>query len=225
MLKIVSKYNTNLSAVRFSGRLLEQMPIRYHIGAIYPMRQLLTSHCGKCIPNVHNVHTVGDTIPLIHQFHNDHQNHTQRANCPCHTCTNIRTQTTCKNPAKCQTTAQTLLENLNIKWNPNTHTPINDPTLTQHQQEKNRHAHLDNSALTFNPSVTTGPDISEGFHTFTNPNSPSCEPAHQCAAGTAVAREAVTVYTDGSCIRNGDADAQPGSGVWYGPNNPQNLSL
>ncbi|KAF6747265.1 hypothetical protein DFP72DRAFT_747663, partial [Ephemerocybe angulata] len=35
----------------------------------------------------------------------------------------------------------------------------------------------------------------------------------------------VTVYTDGSCTKNGSAIAKAGSGIWYGPNNPRNTSI
>ncbi|KAI0686285.1 ribonuclease H-like protein, partial [Cytidiella melzeri] len=45
------------------------------------------------------------------------------------------------------------------------------------------------------------------------------------APGTAVAREAVTIYTDGSCINNGDFNARAGAGVWYGLNDARNLSI
>ncbi|KAF8897701.1 ribonuclease H-like protein, partial [Infundibulicybe gibba] len=31
-----------------------------------------------------------------------------------------------------------------------------------------------------------------------------------------------TIYTDGSCINNGDDDAQAGSGIWYAPNDARN---
>jgi ribonuclease HI len=33
------------------------------------------------------------------------------------------------------------------------------------------------------------------------------------------------VYTDGSCTNNGDEDAQAGSGIWYGEDNPHNIAL
>jgi ribonuclease HI len=33
------------------------------------------------------------------------------------------------------------------------------------------------------------------------------------------------VYTDGSCINNGTEEAQAGSGIWYGENDPRNRAL
>ncbi|KAF5328563.1 hypothetical protein D9611_014950 [Ephemerocybe angulata] len=38
-------------------------------------------------------------------------------------------------------------------------------------------------------------------------------------------REDVELFTDGSCINNGTADAKCGSGVWYGEDDPRNQAL
>ena len=35
----------------------------------------------------------------------------------------------------------------------------------------------------------------------------------------------IVIYTDGSCINNGQEDAQAGSGIWYGENDPRNKAL
>ncbi|KAL6300501.1 ribonuclease H-like domain-containing protein, partial [Sparassis latifolia] len=43
--------------------------------------------------------------------------------------------------------------------------------------------------------------------------------------GRGLPHEAVTVYTDGSCLHNGEANAQTGIGVWFGPDDPRNRAL
>ncbi|KAL6303159.1 hypothetical protein BKA93DRAFT_818149 [Sparassis latifolia] len=43
--------------------------------------------------------------------------------------------------------------------------------------------------------------------------------------GRGIPNDTVTIYTDGSCIKNGEATAQAGSGIWYGPNDPRNKAL
>ena len=76
--------------------------------------------------------------------------------------------------------------------------------------------------ITFDPSITTGETLDEGFQIFTNPNVFSCLPAHRTAQEVTVRDEETIVYTDGSGSNNGDADAKAGSGAWFGRDDPRN---
>ncbi|KAI0782454.1 ribonuclease H-like protein [Irpex lacteus] len=67
--------------------------------------------------------------------------------------------------------------------------------------------------------------IAEGFRVFTDPTVFKSRPGHRLARGIEVQDEAVTVYTDGSCIHNGDEDARAGSGVWFGNDDPRNIAV
>jgi ribonuclease HI len=44
------------------------------------------------------------------------------------------------------------------------------------------------------------------------------------ATGISLENEHIMVYTDGSCTRNGNPDAQCSAGVWFAHNNEHNMS-
>jgi len=60
--------------------------------------------------------------------------------------------------------------------------------------------------------------LREGFCALTN----GLRPCPDAATRELEPPEGVKciVYTDGSCLNNGDEDAVAGSGVWFGPDNP-----
>ncbi|KAI0699470.1 ribonuclease H-like domain-containing protein [Cytidiella melzeri] len=139
-------------------------------------------------------------------------------------CTQDRERIGCTHPLRCCSAAQQLLDNLNIKWKPNYLPPDDKLTLTRHRKDKNRRALLEGKALTFNPSVTAGDNVSDGFWVFANPSVTSHLPAHPALTPPGGRWHKTVVYTDGSCIHNGAANARAGTGVWYGPNDPRNLA-
>ncbi|EIM91166.1 uncharacterized protein STEHIDRAFT_49350, partial [Stereum hirsutum FP-91666 SS1] len=77
--------------------------------------------------------------------------------------------------------------------------------------------------ITFDPSITSDDSLAHGFRVFTNPNSHCRDPALR-RQGRVLQDEAVTAYTDGSCLNNGDSDARAGSGVFFGPEDVRNIS-
>ncbi|KAI0682197.1 hypothetical protein BC835DRAFT_1300074 [Cytidiella melzeri] len=225
MVRIAEKYNTNLAAIKLSTRLKHDLPIWHHIGAKEPLRRLIHSTPGQCLLNNHSVFTVGDLLDVLKRTRPDFPHHTGRPSCSCQMCTQDRERLSCTHPSKCCETASRLLNNLHAKWHPDTNPPDDKLTLTRHQKEKNRKARLEGSSLTFDPSVTTGDDVSNGFRIFTDHTMSSCEPAHQPPTPAIRRRDFLTVYTDGSCLNNGAANACAGAGVWYGTDDSRNLAI
>ncbi|KAI0699831.1 ribonuclease H-like domain-containing protein [Cytidiella melzeri] len=225
MVKVADKYNTNLAAIKVSSRLKNNLPIWHHIGAKEPLRRLIHSASGQCLLNTHGVFTVGNLLGVLKRTRPDSPHHTGRPACSCQMCTLDRERLGCTHPSKCCETASRLLNNLHAKWHPAVTPPDNKLTLTRHRKEKNRKARIEGSSLTFNPSVTDGDNVADGFRIFTDPAMSSCEPAH-CPPTPAIRRsDVLTVYTDGSCLNNGAANARAGAGVWYGTGDPRNLAI
>src|SRR5204862_1234654 len=61
------------------------------------------------------------------------------------------------------------------------------------------------------------------FRIFTTDKENDHIPTHREAQTTHL--EDTVINTDGSCINNGQEDAQAGSGIWYGENDPRNTAL
>jgi ribonuclease HI len=121
--------------------------------------------------------------------------------------------------------AGSLLDSLGIKWHPGTMPPLDNLTLTKRRKEKNRQARLEKKAITFNPSVTIGNNLDEGFRVFTDPTTMSAVLAFRDIRQVPNRQHKLTLYTNESCIHNDDANAQAGAGIWYGHNNACNLAL
>ncbi len=114
---------------------------------------------------------------------------------------------------------------LGPKWDPE-QTPAQDGlTLTERRKAKNRWARKNEEKITFDPSVTTGDTLAQGFRVFTDPGVFNSLPANRTAQGANIEEEATTAYTDGSCLNNGDLDAKAGSGVWFGQDDERNRSV
>ncbi|KAI0683371.1 hypothetical protein BC835DRAFT_1231253, partial [Cytidiella melzeri] len=225
MVKVADKYNTNLAAIKVSTKLKNDLPIWHHVGAKEPLQRLIHSASGQCLLNNHGVFTVGDLLDVLKRTHPDFPHHTGRPTCSCQMCTQDKERLGCTHPSKCCETAARLLNNLHNKWHPTANPPDDKLTLTRHRKEKNRRARIEGPSLTFNPSVTKGDNVSDGFRVFTNPAITSCKPAHRPPTPAIRRRDILTVYTDGSCLNNGAANARAGARIWYGTGDPRNTAI
>ncbi|KAF7790926.1 hypothetical protein EIP86_001884 [Pleurotus ostreatoroseus] len=97
--------------------------------------------------------------------------------------------------------------------------------MTARRIRTNSTRRAEHGEILFNPTVTTHEHLANGFRVFTEQARLFPQPAHRLIHRFEVPAEAITVYTDGSCILAGFADAVAGSGVWYGPEDPRNVSL
>jgi ribonuclease HI len=224
LVAISTKYNASLSAINPASRLKASLPIWHHVGADSSHRRALRSKEGKCLLTKHRVSTVADVSHVASQT--EHVLHTPGDNrCACPLCSLVREETHCKHPAACATLAGSLRDSLGPKWHPDTLPPVDNLTLTRHRKEKNRRARLERKAITFNPSVTSGDALDEGFRIFTDPVTLGAAPAFRTMHQVPNRQPRLVVYTDGSCIHNGDANAWAGAGVWFGRNDARNLAI
>lgn len=224
MFKIARKYNTDFQAIKLTRALKKKMPAWYHRGAINPSRRLLHKAEGDCLRKAHDVRTIADLIKMIKRGEDPQVRHSNRWDCACPYCRSDRTDRGCDNPNKCYKAAKGILENMSPKWHHGYEPPDDNLTLTERRHSRNHRAHKTNGKILFNPSVTTRDRLSDGFRVFTSPEVQDRNPAYRQARGVEVEDEAVTVYTDGSCLFNGDDDAKAGSGVWFGDDDPRNIS-
>jgi ribonuclease HI len=121
--------------------------------------------------------------------------------------------------------AKRLLTQLQAKWHPDNHPPVDDLTHTPNRKLANMAAHANNGSILFNPSVTSQDDLSHNFRVFTSPEAKCVDPGYRKHRLTEEHMEEVTVFTDGACEENGFENAQAGSGVWFGPNDPRNKAF
>ncbi|KAJ3837973.1 hypothetical protein F5878DRAFT_507822, partial [Lentinula raphanica] len=115
ILKVGSKYGVRLEGLAFSRDILRQMPIWYHIES-QPIRHLNRGRESACLRGNHRVLTVGDAEKLARMTTTTR--HTNRRDCRCRSCVELRTRAKCSAPNRCMNRAEQLLNVLPQKWNP-----------------------------------------------------------------------------------------------------------
>jgi len=97
-------------------------------------------------------------------------------------------------------------------------------SLTHHRLEKNRQAIIHHGdEITFDPSITIRTLLTDCFRIFTTPRPNPPTPFHRHTRQGIPPQ--ITVYTDGSCINNGNYNTRSGAGVWFRENHPNNRAL
>lgn len=112
---------------------------------------------------------------------------------------------------------------LRVKWQPDRESNTDGLTLTKNRRSQNVSAHAENGRIIFDPSMSTRTPLANVFRVFvtrdTSLNKLALRKQFQ------ITEEEVEVYTDGSCYRNGHANARAGSGVWFGENDERNAGV
>ncbi|TFK63672.1 RnaseH-domain-containing protein [Pluteus cervinus] len=138
--------------------------------------------------------------------------HRARKNCACQTCKESR-QKGCRNPHKCQNAAKKKLGTLQPKWHPGYKDPHFEPPRD-----------LNDDEVWFKPDFKTN-TLTDGFRVFTDPTHLSSEVPHVGGCQSRRVTNCVRIYTDGSCLNNGEYNAKAGCGIWYAPNDERNKGL
>ncbi|KAJ3858590.1 hypothetical protein EV359DRAFT_52058 [Lentinula novae-zelandiae] len=179
------------------------MPIWLHSESKEIKRQHNNNVC-RCLRKNHDVKTVGDAEKIAKLTHTTR--HTNRRNCACTSCRNIRQNTECTHPNRCYDKAQELLNLLPAKWNPNSRLPED-----YEPEELDPAGYRDGK--TFDWRITTKGNLANTFRIFTNreknTNLPDTERTQINVGPT------IEAYTDGLCIHNGTNDAIAGAGVYF----------
>jgi len=220
MIRAGNEHKVKLQALLPTQELKEEMPIWFHIGAYEALKELTNKTEAKCLRHKHQVKYVSHLRRITTEPLNG--NHRPQRNCRCTTCREIKQNTQCKNPHKCRLMAQTILDKLTPKWSIQTHPPNDNLDLTPRRKNRNKQAEKTGEPILFDPNITTN-SIKDSFRIFTTNRENDQIPSHRVAQQAQA--EEIVVYTDGSCINNGQEDAQAGSGIWYGENNPRNKAL
>lgn len=229
---VVKKYNVSFAALKLSRKMKKKLPMWYHLGAKPILNRLNNAPNTECLRENHGVRSVGDIVRIINR--RDHHPDPDRPcsvrrNCACLVCRRERAQAACENPTKCYRAARTLLDSIHEKWHPDWSDDDDDLSLTRHRKIKNMNMRQcvqdDDAYLLFDPSITTRSTLEKGFRIFTDPEAPAVVPGRRNINALNLPREALTLYTDGSCLNCGDENAMAGAGVFYAEGNPLNAAL
>lgn len=225
MLKAANTYNVNFAPVRVSKNLMTAMPAWLQIGH---KKTVPVNPQARCLINAHNTKTVKDLCRTTERLRRIYRGgvHTPVFSCHCDDCSEDRAGG-CTNPQKCAIDAQHRLEKLVPKLNPTILTHNDNLSLTERRKTSNKIARKENTGITFDPSVTEKANLADCFRAFTDPDKILKTPAERQRQGRGIniPEESITVYTDGSCIKNGKENARAGAGIWIAEGDIRNKAL
>ncbi len=219
MLRVAKKYGVRLEGLAFSRTILKSLPMWDHKYADRKRLGRLThpSKLLNCLQMRHKAKTVGDFVNMAELLRN--ATHEPRASCVCDECGHWRSATQCENPHLCASRARDMVDTLPSKWNPRRGQPED---YERDNMEKLKRETTDTTLVPFDRSVTTYGDLGHAFRIFTDAEETSNDGALMEIDEVG---PLLTVATDGSCIRNGEKDAQAGAGVFAEENHPLNSSI
>ncbi|KAI0356448.1 hypothetical protein OH77DRAFT_1477486, partial [Trametes cingulata] len=221
MIRAGAKFGVKCDVRNPAKDLREELPVWYHCGS-KPGRSTANSTSSRCLRDRHMVMTTKQCAKVAERLTLADTGHKPRASCPCTDCDADRRVRSCDNPHRCALAAKKAIEKLERKWQPDRPGNIDGLTLTRSRRERNQQAQLGGGRVLFDLSITQSAPIAFGFRVFT-----SDAVGMDCAALRPPRpyhrpEETVEVYTDGSCKENGRAQAQAGSGIWFGHADPRN---
>lgn len=215
LVKTARKYDVRLEGLAFSREILREMPIWYHVKSL-ATRTLFNRGCSVCLKENHGIRTVGEMETLARKLQSNR--HTQRRNCKCAACKETRQRFKCLEPNKCYNRAQKIMDSLPQKWNPQSRQPEDYEAPPDHETLLD-----DVEDRIFDMRVTETGTLADAFRIFTNGEptevTPDMEPRPQDEL------DLIKLYTDGSSIGNGTADASAGAGIYVAPDDPRNRSI
>ena len=219
LIKTAKKAKLTFAPLKLSSSLKRHLPAWYHMGA--PPK---TYHKARddCLKNTHKISKVKNLLKLCKRLRQNDSTHAPWHNCKCTSCEEDRLKG-CKDPHKCASTAEAIIIQLAPKFNPTAPAQRDDLTLTHRRREKNAKANVENGdELIFNPTVTTRTNLADCFRIFPSHPTPQI-PALRTSQDTPTVPTAPwTVYTDGSCLHNGQHNAICGAGIWVADGHPLN---
>ncbi|KAG6880453.1 hypothetical protein C0992_000055 [Termitomyces sp. T32_za158] len=123
----------------------------------------------------------------------------------------------CRNPTKCVTLARNHLKRLEKKWD-----PYSARESRSTSNEENRWA--DNEGrIMFELDFETKGTLTEGFRVFTTET--NNEEDIDYARVPEENPSTITIFTDGSCLKDGQDRTAAGTGIWFGHDNPRNRAI
>ena len=226
MIKIARKHNVNIEAMRLTPQLRALLPTWYHIAS---KPAPIVGAAAKCLLKNHQSEIIANMVKLSARIRDPNTNpipHSPKTYCYCQDCVHDRKRG-CSNPHACATAAQIRIDQLAPKMNPLTPGDKHgNLTLTKRRKKRNESARTQNEEILFDPTITSKEDLTECFRIFTDPTRISDKPAERIdPRETMISLDEIKVYTDGACFNNGKANAQSGSGIWFGPDHSMNKAF
>ncbi|KAI0714821.1 hypothetical protein C8Q76DRAFT_588713, partial [Earliella scabrosa] len=221
MMSVAKKYGLRLEGLAFSRHIQRSMPMWDHVYADRTALGRLTmkSRIVDCLLERHTARTVGDFEQLATTL--DAPNHVASPLCGCDPCRRMKAVDSCTNPHMCCTRARNMLRTLPPKWDPSSRQPED---YEDEEMEQLEHALSESGSdmVPFDRRVTTRGDLGQAFRIFTeeSPVYNGSIPMELDENGTSAC-----VATDGSCINNGERNAQAGAGIFFGDGNHLNRSI
>jgi len=213
MMKLAKEYNAKLTSLEPSKKVKESLPIWYHTKSVPSARKLYNTKTAKCLRKNHGIKLVRDVTTILDKLDD---RHVQENNCTCEICKDMRTKDKCPHPHYCIKLMSLLIEKILPEWNPNGTT-----------SQTNHRAHPVENDETHNSDQTTPrtaiEEIKDAINIFEDKQQMQTTPP-QTTQDPQDGHTMTTVYTDGACLNNGEETAKAGCGVWYGNNDPRNIS-
>ncbi len=208
MMRVAKKFGARLEGLAFSKQMQKDMPMWDHAHADKTRlgRLSVPSKLLNCLLLQHKLATVGEFVRLTLILAD--VAHCPRATCRCLNCASVRRQTGCTNPHSCASRARDMLDTLPPKWDPRTRQPedYEEGVMRELADEE-----LGEDTIPFDRRLTTYGGLGQAIRIFTDANPVSVETASMEIDEDGSALE---VATDGSCLNNGERDAQAGAGVY-----------
>ncbi|KAJ7247772.1 hypothetical protein C8J57DRAFT_1080606, partial [Mycena rebaudengoi] len=218
MIKAGRKYGVQMDVIAVSGEIQRQMPVWYH-SMSFGDKNLWNKPPAvvECLKKKHRIKLVKDAEALADKMNAPNHSTTQ-PDCGCGSCSLTRAITGCEHPGKCYKKCKALLDVLEEKWDPRYAQPedYEDDIAPQPSD--------DPDTVEFDPRITTHGTIGDTFRIFTQDK----EVEYTYAPDTqheAEPDEQIEIYTDGSALNNGMANAMAGAGVFFGDDDLRNISV
>ncbi|KAJ3766253.1 hypothetical protein FB446DRAFT_654082, partial [Lentinula raphanica] len=200
MIEVAKKYGTRLEGMAFSREILREMPAWYHIETPDMARTHNNKH-SRCLRENHGVKSVGDLEEEAKKLRTPR--HSRRRNCRCVACVTARAQL-CQSPFKCFSRANEIMRAIPPKWNPMGRQPSDENVEVN--------PNLGNEII-FDKQITTEGTLADAFRIFTEGETTNMLYNTQAQQEDAEGPR-MDIYTDGSCINNGNDDAKAGAGIF-----------
>ena len=215
-LRLAEKHGVELEALRPSEETKGEMPVWLHRKANRDAARIYTTGAAKCLKLKHCTHYMRQLVKMVEEIPDEHR----KTNfCTCESCREA-SRLGCTHPERCLDTARKLIGTIDPKWRPGTQqSDTNGAERSEATTTGGQHGRVIVDAT----RGTT--DLQHSIRIFTDRGGMEETIAPQTTEDGALPDGDLVVYTDGSCIGNGTADARAGSGVWYGDNDPRNTAI
>ena len=214
-MKLAEKHGVRLEASRPDQETRGELPIWLHWKTSSEAARLYKKDEAKCLKVKHKTHYVRQMLDLITGVP---ENHRRTNFCACEMCGRM-SGLGCTHPHSCLEMARKLVDAITLTWRPSalegetpgqrTQTSTVGITLGEHEMiagGQTLMTDLENSIRIFTDRADR---VDSWDWDESNPSQDS----------------ETVVYTDGSCINNGTAEAKAGSGIWFGYEDPRNTAV